>query len=143
MLCSGRHIPRQGPSPCSGQCPGPRRRPLGPGAGCGSEERLLRTKLLRMRTGFQPAADRTDSLASFPKMEYGKIFPLPTPCFLSLGKKEKKERKWAPLSQQRIRTHIENPQTQKETLEKTSSIVSDSGCCKYFTWPLLSALVWE
>lgn len=55
-----------------------------------------RTWLLRTGMGFKPAAGRMGSLAGFPRMEYGKMFRLLTSCFLSLGKKKRKKKKYGP-----------------------------------------------
>ena len=61
-----------------------------------------------MGMGLQPAASRTDTLANFLRMEYGKIFFLSLPHVSPAWRKiegEKKERKWASLPEQMITTH--------------------------------------
>lgn len=58
----------QGGVGCLQSMPGAAREAPGLCAGSGSPERSVWTWLLRMGMGVQPTADRTHSLASFPRM---------------------------------------------------------------------------
>lgn len=95
-----------------------------------------RTRLLRMGTGFKPAAGRMGSLAGFPRMEYGKMFCLLTSRFLSLGKKRRKKKNMdLPIPTEDKNSQMEKPQTRNEILKKTSFPVQAG--VGYLLWVLL------